>query len=307
MTAAGIGRQRRRLGAQRSDVGCIGRPRGGPPGPPGPRSAGTTGSAHQRLARTNRTGINRTAWNRTRGTSGRHSGTRRTGRGSTRHGWTRRAAPPYRDAAEPRAARRAGPPNSVWPADAAGCRRSCACSRSLRGRRRGSRSRSRARAAAASEWSALRRLAAARRGVVIIGGGADARAAGGGRWPAAIAGARLRRASLACSGGSGWRGPERICPGRGAGGADRAGITGPRFARSTRAARAVRSPAADATETRDAPARCASAVLSRSGGCGPARLPARAGGGAALRNGGAALRNATRPAARAGSCCGAAS
>ncbi len=32
------------------------------------------------------------------------------------------------------------------------------------------------------------------------------------------------------SGGSGWRGPERICPGRGGGGAERDGITGPRLA-----------------------------------------------------------------------------
>lgn len=34
------------------------------------------------------------------------------------------------------------------------------------------------------------------------------------------------------SGGRGWRGPERICPGRGGGGAERDGITGPRLARA---------------------------------------------------------------------------
>ena len=61
-------------------------------------------------------------------------------------------------------------------------------------------------------------------GVVIIVGGAGCAEAAG--WLGA-AGAGLG-ASLTGD-GIGWRGPERICPGRGGGGAEREGITGPRF------------------------------------------------------------------------------
>jgi hypothetical protein len=68
-------------------------------------------------------------------------------------------------------------------------------------------------------------------GVVIMTGGAGAEgavwAAGGGVLIGALAAGAGRGVS---SGGSGWRGPERICPGRGAGGPERDGITGPRFA-----------------------------------------------------------------------------
>jgi hypothetical protein len=88
-------------------------------------------------------------------------------------------------------------------------------------------------------------------GVVIITGGAGAEgvacAAGGGAiivpltlgalTPAAYTPGALGPGALAegevlavSSGGRGWRGPERICPGRGGGGAERDGITGPRLA-----------------------------------------------------------------------------
>jgi hypothetical protein len=98
-------------------------------------------------------------------------------------------------------------------------------------------------------------------GVVIITGGAGAEgaacAAGGGVLivpltpgarnpgalgpcvlaPGALTPGALTPGALAAeevlgvsSGGSGWRGPERICPGRGGGGAERDGITGPRLA-----------------------------------------------------------------------------
>ena len=67
-------------------------------------------------------------------------------------------------------------------------------------------------------------------GVVTITGGAGAEGAAGG-------GALIAEGALAAgevlavsSGGIGWRGPDRICPGRGAGGPERDGITGPRFA-----------------------------------------------------------------------------
>ena len=66
-------------------------------------------------------------------------------------------------------------------------------------------------------------------GVVIITGGAGAEgaacAAGGGELRGALAAGEGLAASAI-----GWRGPERICPGRGGGGAERDGITGPRFA-----------------------------------------------------------------------------
>jgi len=68
-------------------------------------------------------------------------------------------------------------------------------------------------------------------GVVIITGGAGADgaacAAGGGVLIGVLGAGEVLAVS---SGGSGWRGPERICPGRGAGGPERDGITGPRFA-----------------------------------------------------------------------------
>lgn len=71
-------------------------------------------------------------------------------------------------------------------------------------------------------------------GVVIITGGAGAEGAAcaaGALTPGAIPGALAAGEVLAVSsGGMGWRGPERICPGRGAGGAERDGITGPRLA-----------------------------------------------------------------------------
>jgi len=93
-------------------------------------------------------------------------------------------------------------------------------------------------------------------GVVIITGGAGAEgaacAAGGGALTGALtpgapipgilalgtrASGALIPGALAAgevlavsSGGRGWRGPERICPGRGGGGAERDGITGPRLA-----------------------------------------------------------------------------
>ncbi len=90
VTAAGIGWQRRGLRAQRrrrrmhraSTRRSTGTTRAR-------RSTRTTGSAHQRLARTHRAGINRTAWNRARGASGGHSRARSTGCRSTRHGGTR--------------------------------------------------------------------------------------------------------------------------------------------------------------------------------------------------------------------------
>jgi len=72
--------------------------------------------------------------------------------------------------------------------------------------------------------------------VVIITGGAGAEgaecAAGGGVLTAGLAEGALAAGEVlvVSSGGSGWRGPERICPGRGGGGAERDGITGPRFA-----------------------------------------------------------------------------
>ena len=62
-------------------------------------------------------------------------------------------------------------------------------------------------------------------GVVIIAGGAEVAAGAG---DALIPGAALGASAMA--GGMGWRGPERICPGRGGGGAEREGITGPRLA-----------------------------------------------------------------------------
>jgi hypothetical protein len=63
-------------------------------------------------------------------------------------------------------------------------------------------------------------------GVVIItgGAGADAAACGAGLIGALAAGEGLAVSAI------GWRGPERICPGRGGGGAERDGITGPRLA-----------------------------------------------------------------------------
>lgn len=63
--------------------------------------------------------------------------------------------------------------------------------------------------------------------MIIAGGTGDAGVAG------ALAGALIAGAGLGASetaGGIGWRGPERICPGLGGGGAERDGITGPRFA-----------------------------------------------------------------------------
>jgi hypothetical protein len=62
-------------------------------------------------------------------------------------------------------------------------------------------------------------------GVVIIAGGAGVAAGAG---DALIPGAALGASAIA--GGIGWRGPERICPGLGGGGAAREGITGPRLA-----------------------------------------------------------------------------
>jgi hypothetical protein len=78
-------------------------------------------------------------------------------------------------------------------------------------------------------------------GVVIITGGAGpegaACAAGGGALIGALIQCPLAGGALAAGevravsiGGIGWRGPERICPGRGGGGAERDGITGPRLA-----------------------------------------------------------------------------
>lgn len=64
-------------------------------------------------------------------------------------------------------------------------------------------------------------------GVVIIEGGAGAEGAAcaaGGGLIGALAGEGLAVSAI------GWRGPERICPGRGGGGAERDGITGPRLA-----------------------------------------------------------------------------
>ena len=64
-------------------------------------------------------------------------------------------------------------------------------------------------------------------GVVIIAGGTEAGVAG------ALTGALIAGAGFGVSdtaGGIGWRGPDRICPGLGGGGAERDGITGPRFA-----------------------------------------------------------------------------
>src|SRR6185312_6922828 len=67
-------------------------------------------------------------------------------------------------------------------------------------------------------------------GVVIIVGGAGAEGAvcatGAGAEIGRLGAGEVRAVS---SGGMGWRGPERICPGRGGGGAERDGITGPRF------------------------------------------------------------------------------
>jgi hypothetical protein len=79
-------------------------------------------------------------------------------------------------------------------------------------------------------------------GVVIITGGAGAEgavwAAGGGALICALTPCPLTPGELAAGevlavsaiGGIGWRGPERICPGLGGGGAEREGITGPRLA-----------------------------------------------------------------------------
>jgi hypothetical protein len=72
-------------------------------------------------------------------------------------------------------------------------------------------------------------------GVVIITGGAGvegAACAAGGALIAKLAGGALAAGEVLAvsSGGIGWRGPDRICPGRGGGGAERDGITGPRFA-----------------------------------------------------------------------------
>jgi hypothetical protein len=72
-------------------------------------------------------------------------------------------------------------------------------------------------------------------GVVIITGGAGAdgatcavgAGAGGALIGALIPGEIFEESAI---GGIGWRGPERICPGRGGGGAERDGITGPRLA-----------------------------------------------------------------------------
>lgn len=91
-------------------------------------------------------------------------------------------------------------------------------------------------------------------GVVIITGGAGAEGAGwaaggaaligalspgalipgtlapGARTPGALGALAAGEVLIVSSGGRGWRGPERICPGRGGGGAERDGITGPRLA-----------------------------------------------------------------------------
>ena len=73
-------------------------------------------------------------------------------------------------------------------------------------------------------------------GVVIITGAAGVEGAactdcGGAPIVALTPGALTAGVVLAVfSGGIGWRGPERICPGRGGGGAERDGITGPRLA-----------------------------------------------------------------------------
>lgn len=74
-------------------------------------------------------------------------------------------------------------------------------------------------------------------GVVIITGGAGAEGAACGADGGAVIGALTpgmlaagERRAVSAIGGIGWRGPERICPGRGGGGAERDGITGPRLA-----------------------------------------------------------------------------
>lgn len=64
-------------------------------------------------------------------------------------------------------------------------------------------------------------------GTLIPGALAPGTLAPGARTPGALAAGEVLAVS---SGGKGWRGPERICPGRGGGGAERDGITGPRLA-----------------------------------------------------------------------------
>jgi len=66
-------------------------------------------------------------------------------------------------------------------------------------------------------------------GVVIITGGAGAEGVAGAVGGGATIGALAAGVGLAAS-AIGWRGPERICPGRGGGGPDRDGITAPRLA-----------------------------------------------------------------------------
>jgi hypothetical protein len=68
-------------------------------------------------------------------------------------------------------------------------------------------------------------------GVVTIVGTAGADG-GAGEASALAPGVALGASAVGASaaiGGMGWRGPERICPGRGGGGAERDGITGPRL------------------------------------------------------------------------------
>ena len=162
----------------RAEVGCCGR---GPPGRAGGRARAHARLGHQRLAGTDRSAINRLAGNRARWAASGIPG--RGGAGLRRHrpAGARRAWPPDRDAAAPPAAPPAGPP-AVGCAGAAGAPDGAAA----RGRRPDALG-ARARTAAART---RRRHRCAGPGRGAFGAGA---------------------------GGNGWRGPERIWPGLGAG------------------------------------------------------------------------------------------
>ncbi len=144
-----------------------------------------------------------------------------------------RAAPPYRRAAEPRAGRRAGPLNSVSPADATGRHRLLCPLRQF------------AQAAAQlPEWA----LAQAVAGIGIVGTAAPGRGAPGvvimywrrrrGAEPRALAGGGVLTGAACSRSGprsiqrreSAGAAPKESVLGAAAGGAERDGITGPRFA-----------------------------------------------------------------------------
>src|SRR5665213_2513586 len=133
-------------------------------------------------------------------------------------------------------------------------------------------------------------------GVVIMVGGAGC--AGGAGWLGGAAlnpGAGLGALLTGC--GMGWRGPERIWPGRGGGGAEREGITGPRL---TGALGAAACPVANGGRNGNAGRTGAGAASELSTGAAAGRAASAAtGAGALFATAGAG--SATRASGRAGS------